>query len=86
MTINSIKAQEGTKRIIIAVPQSSGLKVTAANITSSLNADVTSSYVKQAEPVQVEGANGFTAVPYDVFVYQPASIDPTEDHKVVIGK
>lgn len=86
MTINSIKAQEGTKRIIIAVPQSSGLKVTAANITSSLNADVTSSYVKQSEPVQVEGANGFTAVPYDVFVYQPASIDPTEDHKVVIGK
>lgn len=85
MTINSIKAQEGTKRIIIAVPQSSGLKVTAANITSSLNADVTSSYVKQS-PVDVEGANGYLAVPYDVFVYQPASIDPTEDHKVVIGK
>lgn len=84
-TINSIKAQGDTKRIIIAVPQSSGLKVTAANITSSLNADVTSSYVKQS-PVDVEGANGFTTVPYDVFVYQPASIDPTEDHKVVIGK
>lgn len=84
-TINSIKAKADTKRIIIAVPQSSGLKVTAANITSSLNADVTSSYVKQA-PVNVEGANSYTAVPYDVFVYQPASIDPTEDHKVVIGK
>lgn len=84
-TINSIKAQEGTKRIIIAVPQSSGLKVTAANITSSLNADVTSSYVK-GSPVDVEGADGYTAVPYDVFVYQPASVDPTEDHKVVIGK
>ena len=85
MTINSIKAQADTKRIIIAVPQSSGLEVTAANITSSLNADVTSSYVKQEAPVQVEGANGYTAVPYDVFVYQPASIDATEDHKVVIG-
>lgn len=85
ITINSIKAQADTKRIIIAVPQSSGLKVTAANITSSLNADVTSSYVKQS-PVDVEGANGYQTVPYDVFVYQPASIDPTEDHKVVIGK
>ena len=85
MTINSIKAKADTKRIIIAVPQASGLKVKAANITSSLNADVTSSYVKQSA-VQVEGANGFTAVPYDVFVYQPASIDPTEDHKIVIGK
>ena len=84
-TINSIKAQADTKRIIIAVPQSSGLKVTAANITSSLNADVTSSYVKQS-PVEVEGANSYQAVPYDVFVYQPASIDPTEDHKIVIGK
>lgn len=85
ITINSIKAQADTKRIIIAVPQSSGLKVTAANITSSLNADVTSSYVKQS-PVDVEGANGYQTVPYDVFVYQPASIDPTEDHKIVIGK
>lgn len=85
MTINSIKAQEGTKRIIIAIPQSAGLKVTAANITSSLNADVTESY-KKIETVQVEGAEGYTAVPYDVFVYQPAAIDPTEDHKVVIGK
>ena len=84
-TINSIKAQSDTKRIIIAVPQSSGLKVTAANITSSLNADVTSSYVKQS-PVDVEGTNSYQAVPYDVFVYQPASIDPTEDHKIVIGK
>lgn len=85
MTINSIKAHEGAKRIIIAIPQSSGLRVTAANITSSLNADVTSSYVKQ-EPVQVEGAEGYTAVPYDCYVYQPASIDPTEDHKIVIGR
>lgn len=84
-TINSIKAKADTKRIIIAVPQSSGLKVTAANITSSLNADVTSSYVKQS-PIEVEGANGYQAVPYDVFVYQPASIDPTEDHKIVIGR
>ena len=84
-TINSIQAQTGTKRIIIAVPQSSGLEVTAANITTSLNADVTSSYVKQEAAVQVEGANGYTAAPYDVFVYQPASIDPTENHKVVLG-
>lgn len=85
MTISSLKAGEGAKQFVIAVPQSSALRVTAANITSSLNADVTSSYVKQS-PVEVEGANGFTAVPYDIFVYQPASIDPTEDHKIVIGK
>lgn len=85
MTINSLKAGSGAKQFVVAVPQSSALKITAANITSSLNADVTNSYVKQA-PVQVEGANGYNAVAYDVFVYQPAAIDPTEDHKIVIGK
>ena len=84
VTIN-VSAADDTKRIIVAVPQKSGLKVTAANITTSLNADVTSSYVKQS-PVDVEGANAFTAVPYDIFVYQPAKIDPTEVHKIVIGK
>lgn len=85
MTINSLLAGAGAKQFVVAVPQSSGLRITAANITSSLNADVTDSYAKQG-PVQVEGANGFTAVPYDVFVYQPASIDPTENHKIVIGR
>ena len=85
MTINSLKAGAGAKQFVVAVPQSSALKIKSANITSSLNADVTNSYVKQA-PVQVEGANGYNAVAYDVFVYQPASIDPTEDHKIVIGK
>ena len=85
MTINSLVAGEGAKQFVIAVPQSSGLKVTAANITSSLNADVTSSYGKQS-PAQVAGANGYNAVAYDIFVYQPAAIDATEDHKIVIGK
>lgn len=85
MTINSLKAGAGAVQMVVAIPQSSGLKITAANITSSLNADVTSSYVKQG-PVQVEGANSYEAVAYDVFVYQPAAIDPTEDHKIVIGR
>lgn len=85
MTINSLKAGSGAKQMVVAVPQKSGLIIKSANITSSLNADVTSSYVKQG-PIQVEGANGYSAVAYDVFVYQPASIDPTEDHKIVIGK
>lgn len=85
MTINSLKAGSGAKQMVVAVPQKSGLIIKSANITSSLNADVTTSYVKQS-PVQVEGANGFSPVAYDIFVYQPASIDPTEDHKIVIGK
>lgn len=80
----TVNASSGAKRIIVAIPASSNLRITAANITTSLNADVTNSYILNPE-VQVEGANGYSAVAYNVYVYQPASIDPTESHKIVIG-
>lgn len=83
-TIN-INATEGATRIIIALPVSSGLKVKSAILTSSMNADITTSYVLQS-PVDVEGANGYIAASYNLYVYKPASIDPTEVHSVVIGK
>lgn len=82
----TINAKAGATRIIVAVPQSSGLKVNSAILTTSMNADITSNYVKQAAPVNVEGANAYTAAPYDVYVYQPASIDPSEVHQVTIGR
>lgn len=80
----TINATEGAKQLVVAIPQSSGLVIKSANITTSLNADVTSQYVNKG-PIQVEGANGYDAVAYNVYVYQPASIDPTEIHSVVIG-
>lgn len=82
----TINAKAGATRIIVAVPQSSGLKVNSAILTTSMNADITGNYVKQDDPVNVEGANAYTAVPYDVYVYQPASIDPKEVHQVTIGR
>lgn len=82
----TISATSGAKRIIVAVPKTSGLKVKSAILTTSMNADITTSYVKQEAAVQVEGANGYTAVDYDIYVYQPASIDPSEVHSVTIGK
>lgn len=82
----TINAKAGATRIIVAVPQSSGLKVKSAILTTSMNADITGNYVKQADPVNVEGANAYTAAPYDVYVYQPASIDPSEVHQVTIGR
>lgn len=83
ITINAVAE---AKCIIVAVPQGSALKVKQAILTSSMNADVTSSYAKQSDPVNVEGANGFDAVPYDIYVYRPASIDASEVHKITIGK
>ena len=80
----TISASAGAQQLVVAIPQSSGLSIKSANITTSLNADVTSLYVNKG-PIEVQGANGYTAVPYKVYIYQPASIDPTEVHSVVIG-
>lgn len=75
----------GVKRFVIAIPVSAGLNVTAALITSSMNADALKSYEVQAN-VEVEGANDYKeTVPYKVWVYQPASIASVEVHKVTIG-
>lgn len=76
----------GVKRFLIAIPASSGYKVTKAIITSSMNADATSDYNKIGT-VAVEGANGYaTTASYDIWAYQPASIASVEVHEVTIGK
>lgn len=76
-------AGAGAKKVIIAVP--SGRKITKVIMPSALNADVTALFVKQSITVPVEGANGYTAAAYDVYVYQPASIDAGETYIVTIG-
>lgn len=82
-TIGTFGAVEGAKKVVVAVPTS--MKVTKVLMPSAMNADATASFVKQAGSVQVEGAEGFTAAAYNVWVYQPASIDKTETYSVTIG-
>lgn len=76
-------AGAGAKKVIVAVP--AGRKITKVLMPSALNADVTALFVKQGTQVDVEGANGYTAAKYDVYVYQPASIDAGETYAVTIG-
>ena len=76
-------AGTGAKKVIVAVP--SDRKITKVIMPSALNADVTALFVKQSATVNVEGANGYTAVPYNIYVYQPASIDAGETYTVTIG-
>lgn len=74
------------KRIVIAIPASSirsGLKEVI--LTSAMNTPVTDSYIKTANAVRVEGANGYTAVDYDIYVYEPATIDAGEVHKITLA-
>lgn len=82
-TIGTFGAGEGAKKVVVAVP--ANMKVTKVLMPSAMNADATASFVKQAGSVQVEGAEGFTAAAYNVWVYQPASIDSTETYAVTIG-
>lgn len=74
------------KRIVIAIPSAStrsGLKEVI--LTSAMNTPVTDSYVKTANAIQVEGLNGASAVPYNVYVYEPAAIDAGEVHKITLA-
>lgn len=74
------------KRIVIAIPSNStraGLKEVI--LTSAMNTPITDSYVKTTAAVQVEGANGATAVNYNVYCYEPASIDAGEVHKITLA-
>lgn len=82
-TLGTFGAGAGAKKVVVAVP--AGRKITKVLMPSALNADVTALFVKQNTQVDVEGANGYTAAKYDVYVYQPASIDAGETYAVTIG-
>ena len=82
-TITTFGAGSGAKKVVIACP--AGYNVTKVLMPSAMNADATTSFVKQSATVNVEGAEGYTAVAYNVWVYQPASIDSTETYAVTIG-
>ena len=82
-TLSTFGAGAGAKKVIVAVP--AGRKITKVLMPSALNADVTALFVKQGSQSSVEGAEGYTAAAYDVYVYQPASIDAGETYSVTIG-
>ena len=81
--LDTFGAGEGAKKVIVAVP--ADRKITKVLMPSALNADVTALFVKQSTTVSVEGANGYAGAAYNVYVYQPASIDAGETYSVTIG-
>lgn len=82
-TLSTFGAGSGAKKVVVAVP--AGRRISKVLMPSALNADVTALFVKQSAQVQVEGANAYAATAYDVYVYQPASIDAGETYAVTIG-
>ena len=82
-TLSTFGAGAGAKKVVVAVP--AGRNITKVLMPSALNADVTALFVKQGTPSQVNGAENYAAAAYDVYVYQPASIDAGETYSVTIG-
>lgn len=76
---------EDCKRIIIAIPVNTNKKVQQVYLKSSSNADITSEFIKQTSTLDIEGAEGFTAKPYNVWIYEPAQLDATEIYTITIS-
>lgn len=81
--LETFGAGAGAKKVIVAVP--ADRKISKVLMPSALNADVTALFVKQSTTVSVEGVNGYAGAAYNVYVYQPASIDVGETYSVTIG-
>lgn len=81
--LGTFGAGASAKKVVVAIP--SDRKITKVLMPSALNADVTTLFVKQSTTVPVNGANGYAAAAYNIYVYQPASIDAGETYAVTIG-
>lgn len=87
-TVFRIAAPVGTKRIIVAVP--SGLYSLGNSITvldeTSLNADISSSYNNNLTTISVSGANGASAITYNIYSFIPdVPFANTSTHKITLN-
>lgn len=81
-----VTADADTTRFIIAVPSTNTRTgLSSAIITTSLNAVATGNYTYTEDAVDVEGKDGYTAIKYDVWVYQPASMDEGQTHLITLA-
>lgn len=75
----------GCKRIIIAIPSAANKIITKVYLKSTSNADITSLFEELEETIDIVGANNYMAIPYRVWVYEPASLDSTEVYTITLG-
>jgi hypothetical protein len=71
--------------IVVAIPASSTRSgLTKALLTTSMNADITADYT-ESDNVNVEGVNGYAAVPYKIYFYKPAKLTSGQIHQITLG-
>lgn len=74
---------ENCNRIVIAIPVADNKKVSKVYLKSASNADITSLF--ELTTLNIPGANGYEEKPYNVWVYQPASLDSSEEYTIIIN-
>lgn len=79
----SMSIVEGAKQVIIAFPTSTGKNLSKVLDTGAFGTDIVGSFIKST--VNVEGANGYTAVSYDVYVYAPDAALGANTYDVTIS-
>lgn len=86
MISSKLPASEFTnaKRCIIAIPASTSKKPVLVRMPSSAYVDITTSFIQKG-PFSVEGKNGYPGVSYNVWVFQPSSLDSTATYEITIG-
>lgn len=71
--------------IVVAYPSNAPRSgISKVLLTTSMNADITADY-KVVEAVNVEGANGYTAQSYKVYLYKPAKLTAGQIHKITLA-
>ena len=84
-TLNlAANAVSGAKRVVVATVASGRAGLQKVIMPSAMNADATADF-KQKSNVEVEGLNGASSVPYKVWVYEPAAIDPSETYQITLA-
>ena len=74
---------EGAMQVIVAFPTAINKTLKKVLDVGAFGTDIVGSFIKTT--VEVEGANGFTAVSYDVYTYSPAAALGANTYKVTIG-
>lgn len=74
---------EGANQVIIAFPTATGKTLSKVLDQGAFGTDIVANFVKSTVPV--EGAGGYTAVNYDVYVYSPDAALGANTYKVTIA-
>lgn len=74
---------EGANQVIIAFPTATGKTLSKVLDQGAFGTDIVANFVKST--VSVEGAGGYTAVNYDVWVYSPDAALGANTYKVTIA-